>query len=98
MRENALELVNARIDNLFDCEKSLENVKKNFENDPQYILPEPPTLMTTTYRTKIARPIINVLKELVQGVVVKYFETKNTLEEWRKVNYSLYQSNVRLSI
>lgn len=55
-KENALELVNARIDNLLDCEKSLENIKKNFKNDPQYILPEPPTLMTTkTYRTKIAQ-------------------------------------------
>ena len=32
-REDELELVNARIDNLIDCEKSLENVKENFEND-----------------------------------------------------------------
>lgn len=34
---------------------------------------------------------------MVQGLVVKYFEIKNTLEEWRKANYSLYQSSVRLS-
>lgn len=62
-KKNASEFVNARIDNLLDCEKSLENVKKNFENDPQDILLEPTILMTTkTYRTKIAQPVINVLK------------------------------------
>ncbi len=52
-REDELELVNARIDNLIDCEKSLENVKENFENDPQYQLPEPPALMgAKAYKTK----------------------------------------------
>lgn len=62
-KKNASEFVNARIDNLLDCGKSLENVKKNFENDPQDILLEPPILMTTkTYRTKIAQPVINALK------------------------------------
>lgn len=97
-REDELELVNARIDNLIDCEKSLENVKENFENDPQYQLSEPPALMSAkVYKTKIAQPIINALKELVQGVVVKYFEMKNTLEQWRQANQSLYQDNIRLS-
>lgn len=97
-REDELELVNARIDNLIDCEKSLENVKENYENDPQYQLPEPPALMgAKAYKTKIAQPIINALKELVQGVVVKYFEMKNTLEQWRQANQSLYQDNIRLS-
>lgn len=97
-QEGKLELVNARIDNLIDCEKSLENVKENFENDPQYQLSEPPALMSAkVYKTKIAQPIINALKELVQGVVVKYFEMKNTLEQWRQANQSLYQDNIRLS-
>lgn len=97
-QEDKLELVNARIDNLIDCKKSLENVKENFEDDPQYQLPEPPALMSAkTYKTKIVHPIINALKELVQGVVVKYFEMKNTLEQWRQANQSLYQDNIRLS-
>lgn len=34
--------------------------------------------------TKIAQPILNAFKELVQGVVIKYFEIKNTLEQWRQ--------------
>lgn len=97
-QENKLELVNARIDNLIDCKKSLENVKENFEDDPQYQLPESPVLMSAkTYKTKIAQPIINALKELVQGVVIKYFKMKNTLEEWRQANQSLYQDNIRLT-
>lgn len=97
-QEDKLELVNAQIDNLLDCEKSLQNVKENFEDDPQYQLPEPPALMSAkVYKTKIAQPIINALKELVQGVVVKYFEMKNTLEQWRQANQSLYQNNIRLS-
>lgn len=49
------------------------------------------------YKTKIAQPIINALKELVQNVVIKYFEMKNTLEQWRQANQSLYQDNVRLT-
>lgn len=97
-KKDKLELVNARIGNLIDCEKSLENVKENFEDDPQYQLLEPPALMSAkTYKTKIAQPIINALKELVQGVVIKYFKMKSTLEEWRQANQSLYQDNIRLS-
>lgn len=97
-QEDKLELVNARIDNLIDCKKSLENVKENFEDDPQYQLPESPVLMSAkTYKTKIAQPIINALKELVQSVVIKYFKMKNTLEEWRQANQSLYQDNIRLT-
>lgn len=97
-KKDKLELVNARIGNLIDCEKSLENVKENFGDDPQYQLPEPPALMSAkTYKTKIAQPIINALKELVQGVVIKYFKMKSTLEEWRQANQSLYQDNIRLS-
>ncbi len=97
-KKDKLELVNARIGNLIDCEKSLENVKENFEDDLQYQLPEPPALMSAkTYKTKIAQPIINALKELVQGVVIKYFKMKSTLEEWRQANQSLYQDNIRLS-
>ena len=97
-KKDKLELVNARIGNLIDCEKSLENVKENFEDDPQYQLPEPPALMSVkTYKTKIAQPIINALKELVQGVVIKYFKMKSTLEEWRQANQSLYHDNNRLS-
>ncbi len=97
-QKDELELVNARIGNLLDCEKSLENVKENFENDTQYQLPEPSALMSAkTYKEKIAQPIISALKELVQGVVIKYFEMKSTLEEWRQSNQSLYQDNIRLS-
>ena len=97
-QEDKLELVNTQIDNLFDCEKSLQNVKENFDEEPQYQLPEPPTLMSAkAYKTKIAQPIINALKELVQGVIVKYFEMKSTLAQWRQANQSLYDENIRLS-
>ena len=97
-QEDKLELVNAQIDNLLDCEKSLQNVKENFDEDPQYQLPEPPALMSAkAYKTKIAQPIINALKELVQGVIVKYFEMKSTLAQWRQANQSLYDENIRLS-
>ena len=97
-QEDKLELVKSRINNMLDCEKSLDNVVKNFDKDPKYQLPEPPALMSAkTYKTKIAQPIINALKELVQGVVIKYFEIKSTLEEWRQANQSLYQDNIGLS-
>ena len=66
--------------------------------DPQYQLPDPPALMSAkTYKTKIAQPVINTLRELVQGVIIKYFEMKNTLEQWRQANHSLYHDNNRLS-
>lgn len=93
-----LELVKSRINNMLDCEKSLDNVEKNFDEDPQYQLPDPPALMSAkTYKTKIAQPVINALRELVQGVIIKYFEMKNTLEQWRQANHSLYHDNNRLS-
>ena len=97
-QEDKLELVKSRINNMLDCEKSLDNVVKNFDEDPQYQLPDPPALMNAkTYKTKIAQPIINALRELVQGVIIKYFEMKNTLEQWRQANQSLYHENNRLS-
>jgi hypothetical protein len=97
-QEDKLELVKSRINNMLDCEKSLDNVVKNFDRDPQYQLSDPPTLMSAkTYKTKIAQPIINSLRELVQGVIIKYFEMKNTLEQWRQANQSLYHDNNRLS-
>ncbi len=97
-QEDKLELVKSRINNMLDCEKSLDNVVKNFDEDPQYQLPDPPALMSAkTYKTKIAQPVINALRELVQGVIIKYFEMKNTLEQWRQANQSLYHDNNRLS-
>jgi len=86
-QEDKLELVKSRINNMLDCEKSLDNVVKNFDKDPKYQLPDPPALMSAkTYKTKIAQPVINALRELVQGVIIKYFEMKNTLEQWRQAN------------
>ena len=97
-QEDKLELVKSRINNMLDCEESLDNVVKNFDEDPQYQLPDPPALMSAkTYKTKIAQPVINALRELVQGVIIKYFEMKNTLEQWRQANQSLYYDNNRLS-
>ena len=97
-QEDKLELVKSRINNMLDCEKSLDNVVKNFDEDPQYQLPDPPALMSAkTYKTKIAQPVINALRELVQSVIIKYFEMKNTLEQWRQANQSLYHDNNRLS-
>lgn len=97
-QEDKLELVKSRINNMLDCEKSLDNVVKNFDRDPQYQLSDPPTLMSAkTYKTKIAQPVINALRELLQGVIIKYFEMKNTLEQWRQANQSLYHDNNRLS-
>lgn len=97
-QEDKLELAKSRINNMLDCEKSLDNVVKNFDEDSQYQLPDPPALMSAkTYKTKIAQPVINALRELVQGVIIKYFEMKNTLEQWRQANQSLYHDNNRLS-
>ena len=97
-QEDKLELVKSRINNMLDCEKSLDNVVKNFDEDPQYQLPDPPALMSAkTYKTKIAQPVINALRALVQSVIIKYFEMKNTLEQWRQANQSLYHDNNRLS-
>ena len=97
-QEDKLELVKSRINNMLDCEKSLDNVVKNFDKDPKYQLPDPPALMSAkTYKTKIAQPVINALRELVQGVIIKYFEMKNILEQWRQANQSLYYDNNRLS-
>lgn len=97
-QEDKLELVKSRINNMLDCENSLDNVVKNFDKDPQYQLPDPPALMSAkTYKTKIAQPIINALRELVQGVIIKYFKMKNTLEQWRQANQNLYHDNNRLS-
>ena len=97
-QEDKLELVKSRINNMLDCENSLDNVVKNFDKDQQYQLPDSPALMSAkTYKTKIAQPIINALRELVQGVIIKYFKMKNTLEQWRQANQNLYHDNNRLS-
>ena len=90
-------ILERQIENLTESAKVITTISQNFENEPEYQLPEPPTMMSAkTYKTKFVEPIFKRLKALVVKVLQRYFEAKNDFERWKSANYSLARSNERL--
>ena len=90
-------ILEKQIENLTESAKVITTISQNFENEPEYQLPEPPTMMSAkTYKTKFVEPIFKRLKALVVKVLQRYFEAKNDFERWKSANYSLARSNERL--
>lgn len=87
-----------RIANLDQAENSIDNISQKIYDEPEYQLPEPPTLMSAkNYKTKFAEPIIKRLKSLVKSILVKYFAAIDGYERLNQTNGRLYKENERLS-
>ena len=84
-------------ENLTESAKVITTISQNFENEPEYQLPEPTAMMSArSYKTQFVDPLIKRLKALVIKTLSRYFEARTDFERWRTANYSLASSNERL--
>ena len=72
----------AKLAQLRETDAKVNGLRANLENDPDYQLPEPPSLMSAkTYMTKHVKPLFDRLKKLLLTMVVRYMELKRDYEQ-----------------
>ena len=90
-------ILEKQIENLTESAKVITSISQDFENEPEYQLPEPSAMMSArSYKTKFVDPLIKRLKALVIKTLSRYFEARTDFERWRTANHSLASSNERL--
>lgn len=90
-------ILEKQIENLTESVKVITAISQNFENEPEYRLPEPTAMMSArSYKTKFVDPMIKRLKALVIKTLSRYFEARTDFERWRIANHSLASSNEQL--
>ena len=90
-------ILEKQIENLTESAKVITTISQNFENEPEYQLPEPTAMMSArSYKTKFVDPLIKRLKALIIKTLNRYFEARTDFERWRTANHSLASSNERL--
>jgi len=54
---------------------------RHYDDDPKYNLPEPKPLMSAkAYHEKVALPLVRKLKDVIRGVLLRYFEKTKELK------------------
>ena len=87
-----------RIANLDKANISIETISQKINHDQEYLLPEPPALMSAkNYRTQFAMPLVKKLKSLIQSIFVRYFAAVDDYHRLNQTNGRLYKDNERLS-
>lgn len=77
-------ILEKQIENLAESAKVITTISQNFENEPEYQLPEPTAMMSArSYKTKFVDPLIKRLKALVIKTLSRYFEARTDFERWR---------------
>lgn len=75
-------------------EKYLQQIDETIVNEPEYQLPDPPTMMSAkSYKVKFVDPLIKKLKSLITTIVARYLEVmderRRTLTQYK----SIYREN-----
>ena len=93
-KESELNVLNERLSALTECEVEYVRYSKEIDENEEYQLPEPPTIMTAkTYKTKFVEPIFNKLKELVKTLVIRYCQKRIECARLREDLESARRSN-----
>lgn len=96
-KKEELTTAQKRIENFDLGEKELEGVRNLLDNNPDYVLPEPSTLMSAkTYKQKIVEPLLTNMKALIQKFVQKYFLLKDRFEDLQSSIRTVNRDNVKL--
>jgi len=65
----------ARLSKLRDTDTKVTELRSKLETDPDFQLPEPQSLMSAkSYMTKLVRPLIDRLKNMLLKMIVRYME------------------------
>lgn len=73
-KEYELRVMERRISDYSEGEIELSNLTRKLNEEKEYQLEEPPTLMSAkTYYTKFALPVVNLLKETAKKLAAEYY-------------------------
>jgi hypothetical protein len=90
--------VTKQISNFEQGIEDLSDMTRKLDNDPEYQLPDPPTLMSArTYKAKFVDLLVKRLKELLKSVLTRYFLARDEYQRLNVSNGKLYRENERLS-
>ena len=88
----------ARIYNLEDADHAYSEMARKLDTDPEFQVPEPQGLMSAkTYRIKFVEPLVNRLKAVIRGLLVKYFRAVDEKHAVRQRIGSLRRENEDLT-
>lgn len=86
-----------RVLNYEEATVKLEKIESKLQTEPEYLLPEPPALMTAkSFRQKIVVPLIDRLKKLIKTLVAECFRAWDNYYRLNETNGNLYNENSRL--
>ena len=75
-------------------EKYLQKIDETIVNEPEYQLPDPPTMMSAkNYKAKFVDPLIKKLKSLITTIVARYLEILDDRRRTLAQYNSLYRDN-----
>ena len=75
-------------------EKYLQQIDETIVNEPEYQLPDPPTMMSAkSYKAKFVDPLIKNLKSLITTIVARYLEILDDRRRTLAQYNSLYREN-----
>ena len=75
-------------------EKYLQQIDETIVNEPEYQLPDPPTMMSAkSYKAKFVDPLIKKLKSLITTIVARYLEILDDRRRTLAQYNSLYRDN-----
>ena len=88
----------ARIYNLEDADHAYSEMARKLDTDPEFQIPEPQGLMSAkTYKTRFVEPLVNRLKAVIKGLLVKYFRAVDEKYAVRQYVGSLRRENEDLT-
>lgn len=83
-----------RVKNLERAKQTIEEISQALENEPEYQLPDPPTMMSARgYKAKAVEPFIKRLKSLIKLVLSRYYAAKDDYHKLYETNGRLYRDN-----
>lgn len=83
-----------RVKNYDSGEKYLQQIDETIVNEPEYQLPDPPTMMSAkSYKAKFVDPLIKKLKSLITTIVARYLEIMDDRRRTLAQYNSLYREN-----
>ena len=96
-KQTEYKVLSKRIENYDEGLEELSALERELHTGDKYQLPEPQGFMTAkAYKSKIAEPLVELLKSMLKSTLVKAFEGWDNYYRLNMKNGALYQENVDL--
>ena len=93
-RKDEFEGYSDRVKSYDSGEKYLQKIDETIANEPEYQLPDPPTMMSAkSYKAKFVDPLIKKLKSLLTTIVARYLEIMDDRRRTLAQYNSIYREN-----